>query len=135
MRKLKLQELGRVSIEEFRNIEKIPIVVILDNIRSAMNVGSFFRTADAFKIDRIVLCGITATPPHKEILKTAIGASESVSWTYHSDIAQATIQLKEEGYYVIGIEQTDQSTPLKNYIVQRERKYALIFGNEVKGLV
>lgn len=134
MRKLKLEELGRIGIEDFKSIDKIPIVVVIDNIRSAMNVGSFFRTSDAFKIEKLVLCGITATPPHKEILKTAIGASSSVDWTYGADIAEALKDLKGQNYEIIGIEQTDESQAMSSYHVDTSKKYALVFGNEVKGI-
>jgi len=134
MRKLKLEELGRVGIEEFKQLEKIPVVIVLDNIRSAMNVGSFFRTCDAFKIEKIYLCGITARPPHKEILKTAIGATNSVEWEYYGNISDVVTLLKKEDYKVIGIEQTDQSIPISNYKVDLLSKYAITFGNEVQGL-
>ena len=133
MRKLKLQELNRITVSEYQDAEKIPVVIILDNIRSAMNVGSFFRTADAFKIQCIYLCGITATPPHKEILKTAIGAASSVKWEYQSTTQEA-IDLLKEDFQIVGIEQTDQSVQLQEVIVDTSMKYALVFGNEVKGV-
>lgn len=133
MRKLKLQELNRVTVSEYQDTEKIPVVIILDNIRSAMNVGSFFRTADAFKIHCIYLCGITATPPHKEILKTAIGAASSVHWKYQSTTQEA-IDLLKEDFQIVGIEQTDQSVLLQDVIVDTAARYALVFGNEVKGV-
>ena len=134
MRKLKLDELGRLSRSEFKEIEKIPVTIVLDNIRSGMNVGSFFRTADAYKIERIILCGITAQPPHKEILKTAIGASQTVEWSYDADVESAVDQLKTEDYHIVGIEQTDRSIELNNYEVHRDKKYAIVFGNEVNGI-
>lgn len=134
MRKLKLEELGRVGIEDFKSIDKIPIVVVLDNIRSAMNVGSFFRTSDAFKIEKLILCGITATPPHKEILKTAIGASSSVEWTHISEAEVALGELRKLNYQIIGVEQTDVSQDMSSYVVDTSKKYALVFGNEVKGI-
>ena len=134
MRKLSLEELGRVGVEDFKILDKILIVVVLDNIRSAMNVGSFFRTSDAFKLEKIYLCGITATPPHKEILKTAIGASSSVSWSHHEKIEDAIALLKNDDYRIIGIEQTDQSESLLDFEVSSEEKYALTFGNEVQGI-
>ncbi|HOY12975.1 MAG TPA: TrmH family RNA methyltransferase, partial [Saprospiraceae bacterium] len=109
MRKLKLDELGRDSVADFQDKQKLPLVVVLDNIRSAMNVGSFFRTGDAFLIEKILLCGITATPPNREITKTAIGATESVHWEYHENITSALEQLKSAGYQLVGIEQTDVS--------------------------
>ena len=134
MRKLSLYELGRPSLESYHKQEKVPIVVVLDDIRSAMNVGSFFRTCDAFKIQQIILCGITAQPPHKEILKTAIGATMSVPWTYEPEVLDVVLRLKTESYTVIGIEQTDESSSLFEFEVQKDQCYALIFGNEVKGI-
>ncbi len=134
MRKLKLDELGRLSRSEFKEVDKIPITIVLDNIRSGMNVGSFFRTSDAYKIERIILCGITATPPHKEILKTAIGASQTVPWSYESEINDAITQLKTQGYHIVGIEQTDESKPLSQYSINSDYKYAIVFGNEVNGI-
>ena len=134
MRKLKLDELGRVDVDTFSRQRKFPIVFVLDNIRSGLNVGSILRSADAFSVDSVVLVGISPKPPHKEILKTAIGASKSVKWTYLEDAYQAIASLKKEGYEVIGIEQTTDSRPLKSFEVDIEKKYALIFGNEVGGL-
>jgi len=134
MRKLKLEELGRIGLGAFKALDKIPIVVVLDNIRSAMNVGSFFRTCDAFKIEKLILCGITATPPHKEILKTAIGASASVDWSHESELNSALSDLVEKNYQIIGIEQTDESMTLSTYDVDITKKYVLVFGNEVKGI-
>ena len=134
MRKLKLEELGRLDRTGYQSADKIPITVILDNIRSGMNVGSFFRTSDAYRIEHIVLCGITARPPHKEILKTAIGATDTVTWSYTEDVSEAAAKAKAEGYHIIGIEQTDQSKRLASYQVSTDRKYALVFGNEVNGL-
>ena len=134
MRKLQLEELGRLSPEEYKLHPKIPIVVVLDNLRSGMNVGSFFRTADALRVEKIVLCGITAKPPHKEILKTAIGASESVEWSHNNDVVAACEELKKKGYSLIGIEQTDSSISLGDFIPEPDKKYAIIFGNEVKGI-
>lgn len=134
MRKLKLDELGRASVEEFKNMRKHPLVIILDNVRSAHNVGSAFRTADAFAIEKIYLCGITATPPHREINKTALGSTESVEWE-HADSTEAAIKkLKALGYKIISIEQADKSTMLDAFEVQNDQKYALIFGNEVYGV-
>ncbi len=134
MRKLRLEELGRLNKEEYINQKKIPIVVVLDNIRSGSNVGSFFRTSDAFNVDHIVLCGITARPPHKEILKTAIGASQSVSWIYREKVSQAINELKRDKFSIIGFEQTDQSIDIENFEVNTDKKYALVFGNEVDGV-
>ncbi len=133
MRKLKLDELDRLSVEEFKTSLKIPVVVVLDNIRSAMNVGSIFRTADAFAIEKIIICGISATPPHREITKTAIGATESVSWEYKSSIEETVTLLKNIGYTIMGIEQTDSSVLLGESLIHFD-KIAVIFGNEVEGI-
>ena len=133
MRKLKLEELGRISLEEYQQKPKIPIIAVLDNIRSALNVGSIFRTADAFAIEKIVICGISATPPNREITKTAIGATESVDWEYTESIHDAISKLKSEGYTILGIEQTDQSMMLHEF-KPLQSKLAVIFGNEVDGL-
>ncbi len=133
MRKLKLEELGRQSIDAFKASDKIPIIAVLDNIRSALNVGSVFRTADAFAIEGIVICGISATPPNREITKTAIGATESVQWSYQKDIQEAITSLKFEGYTIIGIEQTNHSVFLDDF-KPNSQKLAVIFGNEVDGI-
>lgn len=133
MRKLKLQELNRLSAEEFREQEKFPVAVILDNIRSGMNVGSFFRTGDAFAIEKIFLTGYTPVPPHKEIFKTAIGATETVDWEYHADVKILIQTLHSAGWTCVGIEQTDASVFLQNVRIP-DRPLALIFGNEVRGL-
>lgn len=133
MRKLGLEELGRKSLDEFRESDKFPITVILDNIRSAMNVGSFFRTADAFAIKKLVLCGISAQPPHREITKTAIGATHSVDWEYHQDILSYLDSIKGENVQIIGVEQTDSSLPLSDFEPNRP-EIVLVFGNEVQGL-
>jgi 23S rRNA (guanosine2251-2'-O)-methyltransferase len=134
MRKLSLQELNRASIEAFKAQEKTPIVLVLDNVRSALNVGSAFRTADAFALKKIYLCGITAQPPHKEILKTAIGATESMDWAYFEDSAEAVRQLKEEGYLIAGVEQAEERTWLQDFQPPKEQPIALVFGNEVTGV-
>ena len=134
MKKRSLKELNRVSVEQFKQQSKTPIVLVLDNIRSALNVGSAFRTADAFALEKIFLCGITAKPPHREILKTAIGATESMEWVYFDSTLEAVKQLSEEGYQVIAIEQADQSVSLQSFPIQKDSKYALIFGNEVQGV-
>lgn len=134
MRKLKLEELGRPRLSEYKEIAKIPIVVILDDIRSAMNVGSFFRTCDAFKIRKIILCGITAQPPHREILKTAIGATDSVDWEYFTNVENVISIFKKENYDIIGVEQTTSSIPIDYFKVETMKKYALVFGNEVQGI-
>lgn len=133
MRKLKLEELGRQSVETFKNTDKIPIIAVLDNIRSALNVGSVFRTADAFAIEGIIICGISATPPNREITKTAIGATESVAWSYQKDIKEAVAGLKADEYTIIGIEQTTNSISLDEFSPKRQ-KIAVIFGNEVDGI-
>ncbi len=133
MRKLKLEELDRVSLDEYKSAAKIPVVAVLDNIRSAMNVGSVFRTADAFAIEKIIICGISATPPNREITKTAIGATESVVWEYIENVSDAVAQLKNDGYTIAGIEQTDASVLLTDYTFNTE-KIAVVFGNEVDGV-
>jgi 23S rRNA (guanosine2251-2'-O)-methyltransferase len=134
MRKLATNELDRKTINEFKTSEKIPIVVILDNVRSLNNIGSIFRTADAFLIEAIYLCGISATPPHKEIHKTALGAEDTVQWKYFEDTLMATESLKLLGYKLVSVEQTENSTSLEEYPIETNQKYALIFGNEVKGV-
>lgn len=134
MRKLKLQELGRINNQEFKESKKTSIILVLDNIRSAMNVGSFFRTSDGFAIEKIFLCGISATPPHKEISKTAIGAEESIEWEYKKDIEECVSELKKEGNIIVGIEQTDSSVMLNEFNPDIDSKYCLIFGNEVDGI-
>jgi tRNA G18 (ribose-2'-O)-methylase SpoU len=134
MRKLKLKELGRKSVPELKESNKLPIVLVLDNIRSAMNVGSFFRTSDAFALEKIYLCCITATPPHKEINKTAIGATDSVEWKYFKTTRECLKVLKNEEYIITGIEQTDKSISLEKYTPDKNKKHALIFGNEVNGI-
>lgn len=134
MRKLSMQELDRIDPESFKKQPKTPLVLILDNVRSALNVGSAFRTADAFALERIYLCGITATPPHREILKTALGATDSVTWTHREDPVAAVRELKEAGYRVLAIEQVEGSTSLADYRWQDKRPVALVFGNEVQGI-
>ncbi len=129
-----MEELNRLSTEEFHSTEKIPLVVVLDNVRSQHNIGSVFRTCDAFLIERLVLCGITSRPPSQEIHKTALGATESVNWEYFDHTIHALIKLKEEGCYVIAAEQTDNSILLPDFKIQSDRKYALIFGHEMKGV-
>ena len=133
-RKLKLEELNRVSVQEFKNKEKNAIVVMLDNVRSLHNVGSAFRTADAFALHKIYLCGITGTPPHKEITKTALGADESVDWEQVIDPVALVRQLKEEGYQVVAVEQAEGSVQLPDFQPQPGKAYALVFGNEVFGV-
>lgn len=134
MRKLKLDELGRVSVDQFKSAEKLPVCIVLDNIRSLHNVGSAFRTADAFKAEKIFLTGITGTPPHREIHKTALGATESVPWQYDPEAAVAVRRLKDEGYTIVIIEQTTESLPLQKFNPEPNGKYCLVFGNEVNGV-
>lgn len=134
MRKLKLEELNRADIDTFKKAGKHPIVIVLDNIRSAMNVGSFFRSADSFALEHIYLTGITAKPPHPEINKTAIGATKSVDWTHEQDVSEVINTLKNKGYKIIGIEQTDKSISLESYAYDVNEKIALVFGNEVDGI-
>lgn len=135
MRKLKNEELDRKSPEEFKAMEKLPIVVVLDNVRSAYNVGSVFRTADGFPIDGIYLCGITGQPPHKEIAKTALGSTETVSWKYFKSTLDAITELKELGYKMYAIEQAEGSETLKDFRLQTsDSKLALVFGHEVDGV-
>jgi 23S rRNA (guanosine2251-2'-O)-methyltransferase len=134
MRKLRNSELNRKSIEEFHNAEKTRVVIILDNVRSQSNVGSIFRTADAFLAEALCLCGITAVPPHREIQKTALGATESVAWKYYSDTADAVNEYRSSGYTIIGVEQAEGSVELQDMNFRKEEKYALIFGHEVNGV-
>ena len=134
MRKLKNSELGRLNVEDFKKTDKIPLIVILDNIRSLNNIGSVFRTSDAFLIEKIYLCGITAQPPHKDIHKTALGATESVEWEYFEDTLTLVEKLKAEKLKVLAIEQAENSTMLQDFIVEPNQKYAIVMGNEVKGV-
>jgi tRNA G18 (ribose-2'-O)-methylase SpoU len=134
MRKLENKELERKTVEDFKQAEKTPIIIILDDIRSLHNIGSVFRTSDAFLIEKIYLCGITATPPNKEIHKTALGATETVAWEYQKEVLSVIEQLKNENYKVFAIEQVENATFLQNFEVKKEEKYALIFGNEVYGV-
>jgi tRNA G18 (ribose-2'-O)-methylase SpoU len=134
MRKLKNSELGRLNVTEFKEIKKTPLIVILDNIRSLNNIGSVFRTSDAFLIEKIYLCGITAKPPHKEIHKTALGATETVDWEYVENTLSLVKKLQKEGVFVSSIEQAENSTMLQNFEIKKNKKYAVVFGNEVKGV-
>lgn len=133
-KKLQLEELERDSVEEYKQKKKIPLIVVLDNVRSAQNVGSAFRTADAFCVEAVFLCGISCTPPHKEIQKTALGAQNSVDWQYFATPAELVSELKRRGYYIIAVEQTTNSTKLQSVHVDVHAKYALLFGNEVTGV-
>ncbi|MFK8300792.1 RNA methyltransferase [Capnocytophaga canimorsus] len=134
MRKLANSELQRLEIADFKKATKTPLIVILDNVRSLNNIGSVFRTCDAFLIEKIYLCGITATPPNKEIHKTALGATESVDWQYVADTLVLVKQLQEENVTVIAIEQAENAVMLHNFEVESDKKYAIVFGNEVKGV-
>ncbi len=134
MRKLAMEELGRTSVEEFKRQEKLPVTLVLDSIRSMHNVGSVFRTADAFAVEKIILCGITGTPPHREIEKTALGATQSIHWAFEKDVTIAIDRLKQQGSKVLAIEQTHQSTLLHQFVPDTNTSYALIFGNEVNGV-
>ena len=134
MKKLKLDELGRASVAEHKAAQKAPIVIVMDNVRSALNVGSAFRTADSFALERIVLCGICATPPHRDILKSALGSTESVDWIHVENNVEAIQQLKSDGYICVAIEQAKGSVSLSDFEIKTTHKYALIFGNEVDGV-
>ena len=134
MRKLKITELHRLSVETFKETAKIPLVVVLDNVRSLHNVGSVFRTADAFLVESVYLCGITSTPPNAEIHKSALGAEFSVDWKYFEDTAEAVKSLKEDAYTVFAIEQVENSIKLPDLVLEKNKKYAVILGNEVKGV-
>src|ERR1043166_5113053 len=134
MKKLKLEELNRLSVTEFKSAKKIPVCIVLDNVRSLHNVGSAFRTADAFSVERLVLTGITGTPPHREIEKTALGATSSVAWSYHESSYAAVSSLKADGWKIAVVEQTTESIPLQEFSVQQEEKLCLVFGNEINGV-
>lgn len=133
MRKLSMQELNRKSVEEFKTSEKLPVVVILDNIRSMHNVGSVFRTADAFLVQELILCGYTPQPPHRDIHKTALGATETVVWRYSSQTINAVRELQEKGFKVFAVEQAEGTSPLNNFSIT-DQPIAVIFGNEVTGV-
>lgn len=134
MKKLSLQELERISVNEFKEAEKTPVCILLDNVRSLHNVGSAFRTADAFRLEKIILTGITGTPPHREIQKTALGATESVAWQYKERTAEALQEVKAQGYTIVIVEQTTDSIPLQTFEASPGAKYCLVFGNEVNGV-
>ena len=134
MKKLKLEELGRISVDEFKQAAKLPVCIVLDSVRSLHNVGSAFRTADAFKLEKIYLAGITGQPPHREIEKTALGATASVDWEYIQSTADLLRKLKEKGYVIIAIEQTSKSQSLAEFCPKPGNKYCLVFGNEVHGV-
>jgi tRNA G18 (ribose-2'-O)-methylase SpoU len=134
MRKLKNEELNRIDVKTFKLIDKLPFVIVLDNVRSLNNVGSVFRTADAFRVEAIYLCGITGTPPNKEIHKTALGATESVDWKYYNKTLDAIIYLRSKGYIVASVEQVENSVMLDKFVPEKDKKYAFVFGNEIKGV-
>lgn len=134
MRKLSTNELNRLSVHQFKVAEKLPIVVVLDNVRSLLNVGSIFRTCDAFLVSKIYLCGITGTPPNREIQKTALGSTESVAWEHKPDALLWVQELKQQGYTILAVEQTEGSMPLHAYQYTANEKVALILGNEIKGV-
>lgn len=134
MRKLRTIEMHRLSVEEFKEADKLPLIVVLDDVRSQYNVGSVFRTGDAFRIEGICLCGITATPPHVEIHKTALGAEDSVDWRYYQTTEEAVADLHQQGYTVYSVEQVEGSTKLQHLQLDPEKRYAVVLGNEVKGV-
>jgi len=134
MRKLENSELERKSIEDFKKSEKTPLILVLDDIRSLHNIGSVFRTADAFLIEKIILCGITATPPNKEIHKTALGATETVAWEHHENVLEVIGKLKKENVLTLAIEQVESAIFLQDFKTEKDQKYALVFGNEVYGV-
>jgi len=134
MRKIRNDELGRKTLDEFKSANKTPLIIVLDNVRSLHNVGSVFRTADAFLCEAIYLCGITACPPHREIQKTALGATESVLWKYFNNTQDALTELKSLGYHTVAIEQVEKATPLNAFKPEPDKKYAFVFGHEVDGV-
>lgn len=134
MRKMPNEELDRLSIPEFKQSKKIPVVVVLDNVRSQNNIGSVFRTADAFRLESIILCGITSKPPHREIHKTALGATESVHWEYQEETWKVIERLKAGGYQILAVEQAEDSVSLEQLHLAQDKKYALVFGHEIRGV-
>ena len=134
MRKIRTIEMQRLTVDEFREAEKLPLIVVLDDVRSMYNVGSVFRTCDAFRVEGVYLCGITCQPPSTEIHKTALGAENSVSWRYFKTALEAIDELKKAGYTVLSVEQVEHSTKLQTFVPQWQRKYAVVMGNEVKGV-
>ncbi len=134
MRKVRTIEMQRLTIEEFREADKLPLIVVLDDVRSMYNIGSVFRTCDSFRVEALYLCGICQTPPSTEIHKTALGAEDSVSWKYFKTTLEAVAELKKEGYQILSIEQVEHSTKLQTFIPQKGQRYAVILGNEVKGV-
>ncbi|MEL6132334.1 MAG: RNA methyltransferase [Bacteroidota bacterium] len=134
MRKLSIEELNRMSVEDFKAAPKVPVSVILDNVRSMHNVGAVLRTSDAFRVEKVYCCGITPTPPHREIRKTAIGAEESVSWEKRADVLELVHELKAAGYQILAVEQVDESIGLESLQVKKGEKYALVLGHEIQGV-
>jgi tRNA G18 (ribose-2'-O)-methylase SpoU len=134
MRKRLNEELGRKTVSEFAESEKMPVSIVLDNVRSQNNIGSVFRTADAFLIEKVMLCGITSTPPHRDIQKTALGATESVEWKYYSKTAEAVAEMKEQGYIIVAVEQVEGAFELQDFQAEPGKKYVLIFGHEITGV-
>ena len=134
MRKLTVEDMHRIDVATFKQAQKLPLIMVLDNVRSLHNVGSVLRTADAFRIEAVYMCGITATPPSAEIHKTALGAEDSVAWQYFEDTLQAVEKLKNEGYTVLAVEQVEGSLKLGDFAFEPQKKYALVMGNEVKGV-
>ena len=134
MRKIRTIEMNRLSIEEFQKADKLPLIVVLDDVRSMYNVGSVFRTCDAFRVEAVYLCGISCTPPATEIHKTALGAEDAVTWKYFKTVLEAVEELKIQGYHVLSVEQVEHSTKLQTFSPQKNQKYAVILGNEVKGV-
>jgi 23S rRNA (guanosine2251-2'-O)-methyltransferase len=134
MRKLKNSELNRKTVAEYKDAPKTPIIIIMDNIRSLNNIGSMFRTGDCFIVEKVILCGISATPPHRDIHKTALGATESVDWDYYEHTEDAIKKLKSDGYKIIAIEQAERSVLLQDFFPEKDSSYALVFGHEVKGI-
>ena len=134
MRKLLNEELDRLSVEDFKKVVKIPFTIVLDNVRSLHNIGSVFRTADAFRLEGIYLCGITATPPHREIHKTALGATESVIWEYRKKTTEAIRELRDKGYVIYSVEQAEGAVMLDQVKLSAKQKYALVFGHEIRGV-
>ena len=134
MRKIRTIEMQRLTVEEYQTSEKLPLVVVLDDVRSMYNIGSVFRTADSFRVEAVYLCGICQTPPSTEIHKTALGAEESVSWKYFQTALEAVSELKKEGYKVLSVQQVEHSTKLQHFVANPEKQYAIVMGNEVKGV-
>lgn len=134
MRKLSIHELNRISRDQFKDAAKLPVVVVLDNVRSLNNVGSVFRTADAFRIEAIYLCGVTGIPPHREIQKTALGATESVVWKHFANTVDAILELKKNQYFILALEQVENGKNLQDFLPSENNAYALVFGNEVSGV-